>query len=220
MSPGISPISRLDGVREPVLSSPSIRLYKYSIYDGKVGKHSQSRPSVCPLCLYFQVLDYSQFSLSLAQSKLEARPVWSLHYNFSSYYNTEAITPDSMDRLYRGLVAGEGEGEGEGQLTHRYLMANTGGLEHPNNCPQPCRKVHLCSIPNVDITNFMKCVTAANSAQSLLPLTFLASLLIIINLAASPGQTSSAQPHSAVHSALDTTHHSSLSNIINSHLRY
>ena len=38
VSPGISPMGRLDGVREPVLSSPSIRLYKYSIYDGKVGK--------------------------------------------------------------------------------------------------------------------------------------------------------------------------------------
>ena len=38
VSPGISPMGRLDGVREPVLSSPSIRLYKYSIYDGKVGQ--------------------------------------------------------------------------------------------------------------------------------------------------------------------------------------
>jgi len=158
VSPGISPISRLDGVREPVLSSPSIRLYKYSIYDGKV-------------------LDYSQFSLSLAQSKLEGRPVWDLHYNFSSYYNTEAITPHTMDLLYRNMV------EGEGQLTHNYLMANTGGLEHPNNCPQPCRKVHLCSIPNVDITNFMKCVTAASSAESLLSLS-LANLLMMIKLAA------------------------------------
>jgi hypothetical protein len=25
------------GVRQPVTSSPSIRLYKYSVYDGKVG---------------------------------------------------------------------------------------------------------------------------------------------------------------------------------------
>ena len=103
--------------------------------------------------------------------------MWDLHYNFSSYYNTEAITPHTMDRLYRTMV------EGEGQLTHRYLMANTGGLEHPNNCPQPCRKVHLCSIPNVDITNFMKCVTAASSAESLLSLS-LANLLILIKLAA------------------------------------
>ena len=36
LAPGISPITRVEGVREPVLSSPSIRLYKYSIYDGKV----------------------------------------------------------------------------------------------------------------------------------------------------------------------------------------
>ena len=134
-------------------------------------------------------MDYSQFSLSLAQSKAEARPVWALHYNFSSYYNTEAITPDTMDRLYRSLV--EGEGEGEGQLTHRYLMANTGGLEHPNNCPQPCRKVHLCSIPNVDITNFMKCVTAANSADSLISLALFTCLLSIIKLAAAAGQSRS-----------------------------
>ena len=44
VSPGISPTGRLDGVRETVLSSPSIRLYKYSIYDGKVGKQILFQP--------------------------------------------------------------------------------------------------------------------------------------------------------------------------------
>ena len=41
VAPGLSPTARLAGVREPVLSSPSIRLYKYSIYDGKVGGHQR-----------------------------------------------------------------------------------------------------------------------------------------------------------------------------------
>ena len=170
MSPGISPISRLEGVREPVLSSPSIRLYKYSIYDGKVGKHYQW-PSRNILS---QVLDYSQFSLSLSKSKLEAQAVWDLHYNFSSYYKTEAITASSLDQLYRKVVSG--------QLTERYLMANTGGVEHPDNCPQPCRKVHLCSIPNVDITNFMKCLSQASSAESLSTLYVPLIILTIRNI--------------------------------------
>ena len=26
-------------------------------------------------------------------------------------------------------------------LLSRYLMANTGGVEHPSNCPEPCLKV-------------------------------------------------------------------------------
>ena len=40
VSPGVSPIARPDGTRRPILHRPSIRLYKYSIYDGKVGKLS------------------------------------------------------------------------------------------------------------------------------------------------------------------------------------
>jgi len=146
VAPGISPMGRLEGVREPVLSSPSIRLYKYSIYDGKV-------------------LDYSQFALSLTKSNTEDRPVWDLHYNFSSYFQTDVITAESMDRLYDRLVQDRDmPGEADQSLTQRYLMANTGGVEHPSNCPEPCLKVHLCAIPNVDITNFMKCLTQANSS--------------------------------------------------------
>ena len=46
-----------------------------------------------------QVLDYSQFSLSLPKSAAEARAVWELHYNFSSHFQTEVITPRSMDQV-------------------------------------------------------------------------------------------------------------------------
>ena len=46
-----------------------------------------------------QVLDYSQFSLSLAKSAAEARAVWELHYNFSSHFQTDVITPRSMDQV-------------------------------------------------------------------------------------------------------------------------
>ena len=100
--------------------------------------------------------------------------MWDLHYNFSSYYKTEAITASSLDQLYRKVVSG--------QLTERYLMANTGGVEHPDNCPQPCRKVHLCSIPNVDITNFMKCLSQASSAESLSTLYVPLIILTIRNI--------------------------------------
>ena len=135
MSPGISPISRLDGVREPVLSSPSIRLYKYSIYDGKVGQEERQQilayyPTTSLMasaiqqsarCLSnqpFQVLDYSQFSLSLSKSNAEARPVWELHYNFSSYFQTDVITSDSMASLYDRMV-NDRDTTGQDSLTAR-----------------------------------------------------------------------------------------------------
>ena len=36
IAPGISPRTVVEGMREQVTSSPSLRLYKYSVYDGKV----------------------------------------------------------------------------------------------------------------------------------------------------------------------------------------
>ena len=86
--------------------------------------------------------------------------MWDLHYNFSSYYQTEAITAESLHRLYGELVGG-------GSLMERYLLANTAGLDTPDTCPGPCRMVHLCSIPNVDITNFIKCLSQASGVSSL-----------------------------------------------------
>ena len=36
ISPGISPRTMAEGMMEPSISRPSMRLYKYSVYDGKV----------------------------------------------------------------------------------------------------------------------------------------------------------------------------------------
>ena len=47
--------------------------------------------------------------------------------------------------------------------TARYLKANTAGS--PSPCPAQCRRVHLCAIPNVDITFFNKCVSLASGQQ-------------------------------------------------------
>ena len=88
----------------------------------------------------FQVLDYSQFALSLSKSNTETRPVWELHYNFSSHFETDVITAESLDSLYDRLVRDRDPVRND-SLTHRYLEANTGGVEHPSNCPQPCLKV-------------------------------------------------------------------------------
>merc|ERR1719483_365206 len=116
ISPGISPRTVVEGLRDPVSSSPSLRLYKYSVYDGKV-------------------LDYSQFSLSLSLSNSEERPVWDLQYNFSSLYNAESISPSSLDRVYNSLVSSP-------QTFDQYLLANTGGAEEPITCTERCRGAH------------------------------------------------------------------------------
>ena len=79
--------------------------------------------------------------MSLSKSNTEDRPVWDLHYNFSSYFQTDVITAESMDRLYDRLVQDRDMGDEAESLTQRYLMANTGGVEHPSNCPEPCLKV-------------------------------------------------------------------------------
>lgn len=101
----------------------------------------------------FQVLDYSQFALSLSKSNTEERPVWDLHYNFSSYFQTDVITAESMDRLYDRLVQDRDMMADEGaSLTQRYLMANTGGVEHPSNCPEPCLKVRWA--PQINLLNW------------------------------------------------------------------
>ena len=105
-----------------------------------------------------QVLDYSQFSLSLSQSYTEGKPVWDLQYNFSSLYGAESISPASLDRVYNTMATQSSP------LLDNYLLANTAGMDHPKDCRDTCRKVHLCAIPNVDITNFRKCISQANMA--------------------------------------------------------
>jgi len=153
IAPGLSPRALLEGVRQPVTSNPALRLYKYSVYDGKV-------------------LDYTQFSLSLERSAKEPqRAVWEPQYNFSSLYKTEAITAESLDKVYRDMNK-----EGS-QKFNRYLKANTAGS--PSTCPAPCRRVHLCAIPNVDITFFNKCVSLASGQQRSTPPTL---LLLVITL--------------------------------------
>ena len=49
-------------------------------------------------------------------------------------------------------------------MLDNYLLANTAGIEQPSSCSESCRKVQLCAIPNVDITNFKKCISQANFA--------------------------------------------------------
>ena len=64
VSPGISPVTRLDGVRRPVQSRPSIRLYKYRLVLLSSGL------SIILCCSVYdgKVLDYNQYSLSLARA--------------------------------------------------------------------------------------------------------------------------------------------------------
>ena len=81
-----------------------------------------------------------------------------MQYNFSSLYSAESISPASLDRVYNSLVSPRSS-----TLDH-YLLANTAGVEQPSACTDSCRKVHLCAIPNVDITNFRKCISQANLA--------------------------------------------------------
>ena len=104
------------------------------------------------------MLDYSQFSLSLDQSNMEGRATWDLQYNFSSLYGAKSISPASLDQVYNSMVSQRGT-----TLDH-YLLHNTGGVEQSLSCSESCRKVHLCAIPNVDITNFRKCISQANLA--------------------------------------------------------
>ena len=102
------------------------------------------------------MLDYSQFSLSLDQSNTDGRPAWDLQYNFSSLYGAESISPSSLDRVYNSMVS-----HSSSTFDH-YLLANTAGAEDTATCTESCRRVHLCAIPNVDITNFRKCISQAN----------------------------------------------------------
>ena len=108
--------------------------------------------------IYSQVLDYTQFSLSLSQSNTEGKAAWAAQYNFSSLYGAQSISPASLDKVYNSMVS-----QSSTTLDH-YLLANTAGVEQPSSCTDSCRKVHLCAIPNVDITNFRKCISQASFA--------------------------------------------------------
>ena len=94
---------KYQGVRQPVTSNPALRLYKYSVYDGKVClfelimldcDYCDCDKNMMKLKRNYQVLDYTQFSLSLERSAKEPhRAVW------------EAQVPFSKSHLYMAIIS-------------------------------------------------------------------------------------------------------------------
>ena len=159
IAPGLTPRILVDGMRKSVKSNPSIRLYKYSVYDGKV-------------------LDYSQFSLSLKKTALEMSPHWEV-YNFSSQFDQkDGISASILDQVYCDMVEGSPDSSPSLQ---KYLASNTAKMVDPRTCSSWCKRVHLCAIPNVDIFNFNKCIsTTSHSEPQTNNLVMLVSVVVIL----------------------------------------
>ena len=95
---------KYQGVRQPVTSNPALRLYKYSVYDGKVCLFElimldcDCDKNMMKLKRNYQVLDYTQFSLSLERSAKEPhRAVWEAQVPFikSHFYMALELSPVS-----------------------------------------------------------------------------------------------------------------------------
>ncbi|XP_023342932.1 acid sphingomyelinase-like phosphodiesterase 3b isoform X2 [Eurytemora carolleeae] len=142
ISPAVSPRTVLNGEPDLVVSSPSLRLYRYSTYDGKI-------------------LDYSQFTLSLDDSNSGGVPQWKLQYNFSSQYsNIGGISPESLDLLYTKLQSNT-----RPDLLDNYLVSNS--QLAPLTCGASCQQAHFCSISNIDFNNYRQCMMISSTGRNL-----------------------------------------------------
>ena len=77
-------------------NNPGIRLFKYDKINGQVTWNFISLESIF---LFFQIIDYDQFYLDLAQANSAGTASWRLEYSFLEYYSLNEISATEMSNL-------------------------------------------------------------------------------------------------------------------------
>ncbi|CAD5116213.1 DgyrCDS5129 [Dimorphilus gyrociliatus] len=122
----------LPGVIGGTGNNPAIRLIKYDRNTGTT-------------------LDYHQFYLDLKKANDDNKPNWKSLYNFTDLYKLSSASHEQMATLSKKLRL-------DGSLFDKYYQMN-GVLYDPNEtCTGECKSVQLCSIENVDYSDYKNCM--------------------------------------------------------------
>ena len=83
-------------------NNPGIRLFKYDKINGQV---SWNFISLEFRSLFFQIIDYDQFYLDLAQANSAGNASWRLEYSFLEYYSLTHISAAEISNLVLNVSA-------------------------------------------------------------------------------------------------------------------
>ncbi|XP_013417120.1 acid sphingomyelinase-like phosphodiesterase 3b isoform X2 [Lingula anatina] len=122
-------------------NNPGIRLFKYN--------RDTSLPT-----------DIWQHYLNLTQTNMTNTANWQLEYKASEMYGIRDLSPQSLNQLVLKFKRQNSE------EFRKYYQYNTASIQPGETCGELCKKVHICSITNIDYDDFEKCVIGAVSAAS------------------------------------------------------
>ena len=101
LAPGVSPMNSTLAP-ETGANNPGIRLFKYDKINGQV---TWNFISLEFRFLFFQIIDYDQFYLDLAQANSAGTASWRLEYSFLEYYSLNEISATEMSNLVLNVSA-------------------------------------------------------------------------------------------------------------------
>lgn len=153
LAPGVTPW-RSTLSEETGANNPGIRLISYDTDTGRV-------------------MDVHTYYLDLSAANQAGRAEWRLEYNFSSTYDLNELTPDTLYELAKEL-------KDDRDTFNAYYSANTVSLEDPEVCEEQCRRLHWCAITEVDYDRFYSCNVAGRVAPVCAALSLLAPLLLAL----------------------------------------
>ncbi|XP_075215109.1 acid sphingomyelinase-like phosphodiesterase 3b [Lycorma delicatula] len=135
MAPAVTPRQSTSGA----INNPGLRLYKFDTDTG-------------------QVLDYTQYYLDLKIANQRDQADWQPEYNFSSYYEMNYLTAQSLHHLAQSF-----RHDPHSIMFNRYYRANSVGLDE-GHCDTGCVHTHYCAITQIDYAQFTRCQEAAAAA--------------------------------------------------------
>ncbi|XP_071965754.1 acid sphingomyelinase-like phosphodiesterase 3b [Antedon mediterranea] len=129
LSPAVTPWNTsLSGVGP---NNPSVRLFTYSPKDGKL-------------------LNWQQYYLDLRKVSSAESSMWEEEYSAVDAYDISDVTTESLNSLIDTF-------ENNNLYFNRYYLFNSVGYDN-NTCTGDCRVTQVCSITQVDYTQFDQCI--------------------------------------------------------------
>ncbi|XP_013408235.1 acid sphingomyelinase-like phosphodiesterase 3a [Lingula anatina] len=109
--------------------------------------------------LTFQLTDIWQYYLELPDANSKSKAQWKLEYKFSEAYGVHEISSTSLAQLVSNL-----EKKTDVFMKYfRYNIVSAKGESVPTSCDTNCQRLYICSIKEVDVDGYNKCVKPVTS---------------------------------------------------------
>ncbi|XP_071178184.1 acid sphingomyelinase-like phosphodiesterase 3b isoform X2 [Mytilus edulis] len=134
LSPAVTPWkSTLPGVGS---NNPSIRLYEYNRDTG-------------------EILDYHQYFLNLSAVITTNKDKWEKEYDAKKDYGLTSLTPVDFMKAAKSF-------RNNPKLFKKYIQYNSVSQNLNPDCNETCKRVHVCSITELRMSDFNDCLNKPN----------------------------------------------------------